>query len=259
MIKNNWGEAKCFLRWTLGGSDPVIHPAWYHMQVTSNRAQFWRCLIITSSLITFRMHRWVSRLSSALCHLSLRGFCTVLPTAPKMVRILNVAEKNDAAKNIAEILSRGHLTRVSEPVALYFSLLALHLTYLLWILFLLYSYPYEHQTPLVTSHPRHTHTRTAAADTPKYWLEIRQIYLYCGSGPGHRIAPVSPKVKWTQRNWRIIADGSVTLPFGTRWARLGKVASDDNEVNTVYETDCGFDGFLPADCQPQQCRQPSDD
>ncbi|MPC23527.1 DNA topoisomerase 3-alpha [Portunus trituberculatus] len=28
-----------------------------------------------------------------------------------MVRVLNVAEKNDAAKNIAEILSRGHLTR----------------------------------------------------------------------------------------------------------------------------------------------------
>lgn len=73
-------------------------------------------VIISFLLITFRMHKWFSKLKSALGHLSLRGFCKVPPPAPKMVRILNVAEKNDAAKNIAEILSRGHHSRVSEPV-----------------------------------------------------------------------------------------------------------------------------------------------
>ena len=35
-----------------------------------------------------------------------------------MVRVLNVAEKNDAAKNIASILSRGASTRVCLDVSL---------------------------------------------------------------------------------------------------------------------------------------------
>lgn len=33
-----------------------------------------------------------------------------------MTRILNVAEKNDAAKSLAEVLSRGNFRRVSETV-----------------------------------------------------------------------------------------------------------------------------------------------
>ncbi|XP_063877725.1 DNA topoisomerase 3-alpha-like isoform X1 [Scylla paramamosain] len=54
---------------------------------------------------------WCNGLTSVFPYLPLRGFCDVPPKTQKMVRVLNVAEKNDAAKNIAEILSRGHLTR----------------------------------------------------------------------------------------------------------------------------------------------------
>lgn len=37
-----------------------------------------------------------------------KKFCTEMP-----IKILNVAEKNDAAKNIAELLSRGSSRRVT--------------------------------------------------------------------------------------------------------------------------------------------------
>lgn len=60
--------------------------------------------------------RWLYGLCSALYPQSLHHFCSAISPYPKMVRILNVAEKNDAAKNVAEILSRGHLTRVSDPL-----------------------------------------------------------------------------------------------------------------------------------------------
>jgi hypothetical protein len=48
------------------------------------------------------------------CQLQSRNFHVNIPSLSKMVRIkvLNVAEKNDAAKNIADLLSRGRSQRV---------------------------------------------------------------------------------------------------------------------------------------------------
>lgn len=47
---------------------------------------------------------------------SVRFFCK--KSAQPIMRYLNVAEKNDAAKNIAAILSRGASTRVSDGIKL---------------------------------------------------------------------------------------------------------------------------------------------
>lgn len=38
--------------------------------------------------------------------------------APRGIKVLNVAEKNDAAKNIAELLSGGRVNRVSVSIDL---------------------------------------------------------------------------------------------------------------------------------------------
>lgn len=45
--------------------------------------------------------------------LNLRRFCTAAGDAPKIMKYLNVAEKNDAAKTIAGHLSNGTNSRVS--------------------------------------------------------------------------------------------------------------------------------------------------
>ena len=44
-----------------------------------------------------------------LQHIFRRLFCS---SAFNMVKVLNVAEKNDAAKSIAEVMSRGRYQRV---------------------------------------------------------------------------------------------------------------------------------------------------
>lgn len=51
-------------------------------------------------------------LFSSILHLSVR-FCSTR-ASPIVMRYLNVAEKNDAAKNIAAILSRGASQRVGK-------------------------------------------------------------------------------------------------------------------------------------------------
>ena len=45
--------------------------------------------------------------------LNVRNFCT--NQGKEIMKYLNVAEKNDAAKNIAGLLSRGASSRVSIP------------------------------------------------------------------------------------------------------------------------------------------------
>ena len=56
-----------------------------------------------------------------------RSFCS---SALKMVKVLNVAEKNDAAKSIAEVMSRGRYQRVfiMKGVLTYQSCLSIHLS-----------------------------------------------------------------------------------------------------------------------------------
>jgi len=42
-----------------------------------------------------------------------RHVCTSVVIRSKMVKVLNVAEKNDAAKSISDVMSRGGFNRVS--------------------------------------------------------------------------------------------------------------------------------------------------
>lgn len=55
----------------------------------------------------------MSKMWSRMVFLSLVRLCSRNQVA-NMTRILNVAEKNDAAKSLAEIMSRGNARRVSR-------------------------------------------------------------------------------------------------------------------------------------------------
>ena len=59
------------------------------------------------------LFKWTSR--SIKCLITSVKFASRTPSAEvKMVRVLNVAEKNDAAKSLADIMSRGRYSKVIE-------------------------------------------------------------------------------------------------------------------------------------------------
>lgn len=67
-------------------------------------------------LMYIKVSKLLSKVYVKTCHLkiSLNGFSVNHPTsaAAKKMKVLNVAEKNDAAKNIAGFLSNGNNRRV---------------------------------------------------------------------------------------------------------------------------------------------------
>lgn len=73
------------------------------------------CAFLYSTKCSSGISNYGERFSTDIKELDNSTQSSVIPTSsePTMVKILNVAEKNDASKNVANILSRGGSNRVS--------------------------------------------------------------------------------------------------------------------------------------------------